>query len=327
MKSAVSPIQLAAVVLVAALLNIHPAWAADGDWTLVESSGSVHVTLKGIRPVALTTGDEVGPGQRIVTDADGRAVLQRGKSTIVMSPNSALEVPAGKSNELMTRIRQLVGTLLFNVEKRKEQHFEVLTPNVAVVVKGTTFTTTVGAQGAVVHVVEGLVQVTDIQSGRTVFVRPGQTAVSPKGGGSLNVRGASTDTPTKGPAAQASDTGKQAAAEGKANGSGHGQKIGQQISGRTQTLAQLSGGLLHRDGVPNEAAGHGNGVKAGFTPLGADGAATQNPGGNVPQGIAVGVTGATPPGLVGNTNAHGGNPNAGGANSHAGGNGNGHGHN
>lgn len=313
MKFNIPALPVAMLALVAMLLSAAPGRAADaGAWTLVESSGGVHVTFSGVRPVALTTGDEVGPGRKVTTDADGRAVLRRGKSTIVVSPNSALEVPADKADTMMTRVRHLVGTLLFDVDKRKEEHFEVLTPDVAVVVKGTTFTTSVGAQGAVVHVISGLVQVADVRSGQAVFIRPGQTATSPKGGGDLQVRGEATGAP-----AGTGASGKSAEKKAAAQDGGNGARIGQMITGKTQSLAQLSGGLLHQEGARGVGAENGKGLKVGLNPIG--GNAIQNPGGNVPQGVAVGLTGNTPPGLVGNSNAHGGNPNAGGGNPNAGG--------
>ena len=334
MKSMIAMPKLALLGVLMVFFTIAPATADSGAWTLVESKGSVQVTFQGIRPVALTTGDEVAPGQRVTTDGDGRAVLRNGKNTIVVSPNSALEIPAVADPSMMTRVRQLVGTLLFDVEKRKEQHFEVLTPDVAVVVKGTTFTTTVGSQGAVVHVISGLVQVADIRSGQTVFIRPGQTASSPTGGGNLTVRGKAASAPAAGqPAPQdqgaQSDTAPGKQANGPANGKGV--KIGAKISGQNVTLAQLSNGLLRQDGAPGRSVGrgngsdNGNGINAAFSPSDSLGTGALNPGGNVPQGVAVGLTGttppglsgATPPGLVGNTNAFGGNPNAGGGSSNA----------
>ncbi|PIW28793.1 MAG: hypothetical protein COW30_06630 [Rhodospirillales bacterium CG15_BIG_FIL_POST_REV_8_21_14_020_66_15] len=317
MKGVVRRAQLlgvAVAVLTALFVSIPPAAAGDdGSWTLAESSGAVHITRSGIRPVALTTGDLVGPGQRVVTDADGHAVLRRGKNTIVVSPNSILEVPNDVRDGLMSRIRYVLGTLLFDVEKRKEQHFEVLTPDVAVVVKGTTFTTTVGPQGAVVHVISGLVQVADIRSGQSVFVRPGQTAVSPQGGGRVDIQG----NPSGAPGA-----GKQKAGGGKAEagrGTG-GVKIAHDISGQTQSLGQMSTGLLRRDTPHGKGIGNGAGGEiAGFGPPIGDNGFVENRGGHIPQGLAVGLTGATPPGLVNNPNAGGGGPNAGGGSPFAGG--------
>lgn len=328
---AVPLLHVAAILLMACFAAIRPA-AADGEaaWLLVESSGNVHITASGLRPVALTTGDLIGPGRRIVTDTDGRAVLRRGKNTIVVSPNSILEVPGDAAGGLMTRIRHVLGTLLFDVEKRKEQHFEVLTPDVAVVVKGTTFTTSISPQGAIVHVISGLVQVADIRSGQSMFVRPGQTAVSPTGGGRVDIQGG----PSNGPAPSAPKANGDTAANTTESGKAHkgGVKIAHNISGQDRSLGAASGGLLRKDGNPGKGhvKGHlettgldatgleiGNnenglalGQLPGFTPPG-----LTNVSGTGGNGLAMGQQpGFTPPGLVDNPNAHGGNPNANGGN-------------
>ena len=262
--------RVALILVCAVFFTIRPAAAGDnGAWTLIESAGDVHINKPGIQPIALTTGDEVGPGQRIVTKGDGRAVLKRGKNTIVVSPNSVLEVPAGQQGNLMTRVRHLVGTLLFDVEKRAEQHFEVLTPDVAVVVKGTTFTTSVGNQGAVVHVISGLVQVADIKTGQSVFVRPGQTAVSPQGGGKVSIGTNPAATPgtekSTGPG-QNADGDQASNGNGQGNAKGRGVKIASVITGNNQSIGQASKGLLRKDGalVQGKGVGRGNGQGKAF---------------------------------------------------------------
>ncbi|MCF3628361.1 FecR family protein [Thalassospiraceae bacterium LMO-SO8] len=327
------------VFLMAVFAAIRPAAANDGAaWLLAESSGNVHITTSGVRPVALTTGDLIGPGQRIVTDTDGRAVLRRGKNTIVVSPNSILEVPSDAAGGLMTRIRHVLGTLLFDVEKRKEQHFEVLTPDVAVVVKGTTFTTSVGPQGAVVHVISGLVQVADIRSGQSVFVRPGQTAVSPTGGGRVDIQGGPSSGPKPNAPKADGDIDANATETGKANKGGV--KIAHNISGQNRSLGAVSGGLLRKDGNPGKGHGKGTGEPAGLDAAGFEAGTNGNglalgqlPGFTPPgltnvsgtggNGLALGQQpGFTPPGLIDNPNANGGNPNAHGGNPNAnGGNG------
>lgn len=305
------------------LFTFTTAGYANGQnvWTVFESHGAVHITMDGLRPVALTSGDVLEPGQRITTGENGRAVLQMDQNTIVVSPNSALDVPKDRSSSLMTRVRHIVGTLLFDVEKRDKQHFEVLTPDVAVVVKGTTFTTSVGSEGAVVHVISGLVQVADVRSGQAVFVRPGQTAVSPKGGGSLNVQGAKTPGTKQNGNAKAGDTAnasdspsdKSVASDNAASGqkaknatSGKGVKIARNITGQTQSIGQLTGGLLRNDGQPGQA--NGKAKKGGFSDI---------PGAALPS-QSLGLTsvngppaGFTPPGQsVSASNGNNGNGNA-----------------
>ena len=92
---------------------------------------------------------------------------------------------------MLTRIVQNLGTLLLKIEKRPEQHFEVKTPYLAAIVKGTTFTVSVDKSGGAVHVVSGLVQIHDPVSGQTGLVRPGRTGVvSSRPGGGLKISGA-----------------------------------------------------------------------------------------------------------------------------------------
>ena len=55
-------------------------------------------------------------------------------------------------------IVQQAGSILLDVEKRNVKHFEVETPYLAAVVKGTKFTVTSGDEGASVKVTRGSVQ-------------------------------------------------------------------------------------------------------------------------------------------------------------------------
>jgi hypothetical protein len=64
------------------------------------------------------------------------------------------------------------------VEKRNVKHFEVETPYLAAVVKGTQFSVTVGPTGTRVDVRRGQVEVSDFRSGQIAQVMPGQTATS-----------------------------------------------------------------------------------------------------------------------------------------------------
>jgi hypothetical protein len=64
------------------------------------------------------------------------------------------------------------------VEKRNVKHFEVETPYLAAVVKGTQFSVTVSATGTRVDVRRGQVEVSDFKSGQIAQVMPGQTATS-----------------------------------------------------------------------------------------------------------------------------------------------------
>ncbi len=178
------------------------------QWLLSDSSGQVRLVKSGVTPIALTVGDVFATGDWIETGPEGRAILQRGSETIVVAPNSRIGLPVKNDGPFMTRILHTLGTILLTVDKKASQHFEVRTPYMAAVVKGTTFTVGIQGQRAVVHVVEGLVEVQNLTSGLSGLVRPGQTgSVFRNRGPGVSIDGAQPGTgaatpasPTPGPA-------------------------------------------------------------------------------------------------------------------------------
>jgi FecR protein len=152
--------------------------ADDGVWSVRRSTGEVWVTTSGAAQVSLTQEDALKPGDTIRTGRNGRVQLVRGEETILISPNSAIGVPAEKKDGMSTTIRQQAGSILLEVEKRNVKHFEVETPYLAAVVKGTQFSVTVKANSTTVDVKRGQVEVSDFKSGQIALVLPGQTATS-----------------------------------------------------------------------------------------------------------------------------------------------------
>ena len=171
----------------------------DSIWTLQQSSGSVHLLKSGFSPIALTLGDQFSEGDWIETGPDGRAVLVRGDDMIVIAPNSQVGLPRETTGSIATRILHRLGTIMLTVEKQAKQHFEVKTPYLAAVVKGTTFTVSIQEGRTAVHVVEGLVEVRDLFSGETGLVRPGLTGtVLSRGGSGVTIgTGAAPVAPAK----------------------------------------------------------------------------------------------------------------------------------
>ena len=166
-------------------------------WTIADMSGRVNIVRSGAAPVALTTGDELRPGDMIETAADSSATLVRDGESIIIAPNSRMGLPASNDSKFATLVLQKLGTLLFKVEKQQQQHFEVKTPYLAAVVKGTTFAVNVSPAGSSVHVIEGAVQVGDL-TGKVALVRPGQTAlVSSAPGATLSIKGDSPKAPAQ----------------------------------------------------------------------------------------------------------------------------------
>ena len=180
------------LVLVALLWWGAQAIAQDAAWRVAKSSGDVSIVSSSAQPIALTEGTVVKSGEAIRTGRNGRVLLSRGEESILIEPNSVVGIPAEKKDGLSTTILQKSGSILLDVEKRNVRHFQVETPYLAAVVKGTQFRVTVKKDGARVDVVRGQVEVADFKSGKFALVLPGQAAqVSARAGG-LTLSGSGT---------------------------------------------------------------------------------------------------------------------------------------
>ena len=170
--------------------------ADDGDWSVSKSSGEVWLATSGAQQVSLNQQETLKPGDTIRTGRNGRVLLVRGEETILISPNSVVGVPAEKKEGLSTTIIQQAGSILLEVEKRNVKHFEVETPYLAAVVKGTHFSVTVGAGSTKVGVLRGQVEVSDFKTGQIAQVMPGQVATAfAHGKPGLSLSGSGTFNP------------------------------------------------------------------------------------------------------------------------------------
>jgi FecR-like protein len=162
-----------------ALTATLPAFAADGGaWSVSKSSGEVWITNGEVQQASLSPADNLKPGDTIRTGRNGRVLLVRGEESILVAPNSVVALPAEAKEGLSTTIVQQAGSILLEVEKRNVKHFEVETPYLAAVVKGTQFRVTVNAASTSVDVMRGQVEVTDFKSGQIAQVMPGQKATA-----------------------------------------------------------------------------------------------------------------------------------------------------
>lgn len=123
-------------------------------------------------------------------------LLVRGEETILISPNSAIGIPKVRKEGLPTSIIQQSGSILLEVEKRNVKHFEVETPYLAAVVKGTQFRVTVDKGESRVDVLRVQVEVMAFKSGQYALVMPGQAAqVAAQGSSALSLSGTGTLSP------------------------------------------------------------------------------------------------------------------------------------
>src|SRR5262249_36904722 len=174
-----------------ALLIASSAFAADdGVWSVKKAAGEVWLGSAGVQQASVRTDEVLQPGDTIRTGRNGRVLLVRGEESILIAPNSVVGLPAEKKDGLATTITQQAGSILLEVEKKNVKHFEVETPYLAAVVKGTQFRVTVNASGATVDVVRGQVEVADFKSGQIAMVMPGQHATAfSHGNGGLSLGG------------------------------------------------------------------------------------------------------------------------------------------
>jgi FecR-like protein len=166
---------IAALCVLALGMSVS-AGAQERAWQVTKSSGDVWITTAASQQVSLGADTALKPGDSIRTGRNGRVLLVRGEERIMVLPNTAIGIPSEQKPDLPTSITQQVGTILLEVEKRNVQHFEVETPYLAAVVKGTKFRVTVEKNKSRVDVFRGQVQVSDFKSGQNVLVLPGQAA-------------------------------------------------------------------------------------------------------------------------------------------------------
>jgi hypothetical protein len=172
------------------------AGAQDVVWRVNKASGDVTISASGAQPVALSATSSLNPGDVIRTGANGRVLLVRGAETMLITANSVVGLPNEQKDGLSTTILQQAGTILLEVEKRNVKHFQVETPYLAAVVKGTQFRVTVDKDDSRVDVLRGQVEVVDFKTGQYTQVFPDQSArVSAQGTGGLSVSGTGLMSP------------------------------------------------------------------------------------------------------------------------------------
>lgn len=143
----------------------------------------------------LQTGARIMPGSVVRTDASGSMELKNGIDVIRLSPSSEIELPAGQNGDPVTRVIHWIGTAFFHVGKRPGPQFEVDTPYIVAIVKGTKFTTAVSEAGASIKVSEGIVGVSATSGGSSIDVTAGESAsVSANDSGTVSPTGLSGDS-------------------------------------------------------------------------------------------------------------------------------------
>jgi hypothetical protein len=178
-------------VLAACTLTFFAAFSlpAAAEWQVVRVSGAATAARSGEAPSRLVSGTTVPDAVTIETGSNGRVMLTRGTSRIMVAPRSSMTLDEGLFGTTTT-VLQRVGQIDFQVEKRDVRYFAVETPSLIAAVKGTRFSVHVSGGRTNVGVNHGLVGVTDLATGGSADIASGQRA-STRGHG-LNLSGRGT---------------------------------------------------------------------------------------------------------------------------------------
>ena len=152
--------------------------AVAAEWVITRLSGTVYLVAPGIKAHRARKGMALHKGHTIATRRGARAVLQRGKDSIVVGPNTEFALSQYRSNDSKTTLLQRKGTIDVDVETRGMPFFRVETPYLAAVVKGTRFSVSVHGKESQVTVQRGVVGVQDLASGQRSDLRSGQSVQS-----------------------------------------------------------------------------------------------------------------------------------------------------
>lgn len=290
-------IPLRHLFMLSLLLLLSAAPALAEDWVIAKISGEAWISNPNAPVARATAGMTVPDGATFSTSHNARARLERGAESILVSPNTVITPQSYTFFGTSTTIQQQVGRIELEVEKRNVRHFSVKTPLLAAVVKGTHFTVSVSRGGADVQVARGLVRVSDLKTGASADVGPGQKAVvgGPEGRG-FRVTGASNTlderkgqppgsddehTGPKGQSGSKSGTGNPSTSSG---GTSTGNSGGKGNSGSPGADSNAggngNGGGKGADNGGGNAGGKGNGGSAGGDGKGNGGAGGGNAGGS-----------------------------------------------
>ena len=159
-----APVRLGLVLLLlTALMSSARASGPDEVWLVEEVTGEAYVAHNEDRlNWKQLSGGEVLDGQQVVaTGLAGTAVLMHGEDVVRLAPRSTIILRETNGKNGLTRLEQTLGNIIVEVEKRPGWNFQVETPYLTAMVKGTKFGVSVDGSGARVAVGRGLVTVSD----------------------------------------------------------------------------------------------------------------------------------------------------------------------
>ena len=176
--------------------------ALPSPWIVVASQGPAEVRHDRGTWLPLMSGAVVAAPSEIRTGLAAEVLLKRGEDRVHLMGQSYLELPPAAEDGTMTRLVQWLGSALFEVDHRPDPHFEVDTPYLAAIVKGTAFTVDVTRDGSAVAVTQGVVAVAT-PGGASSVVVAGMTARGYAGLSGLTVEDSAAAAAPESPPADA----------------------------------------------------------------------------------------------------------------------------
>ena len=160
--------------LAVSLISLTSLAAAD-DWVATKLRGTV-LQFVDQQWQPLKRGDIVPDSRFVRTAPNGMVELTRGAETVSLDPNSQVRIFDKGGVKPYTTVKQDFGIVSVEAEVRDVQHFAVVTPFLAAVVKGTRFVVASGRSTAWVKVRRGHVLVEDAHEHTHVMLEVGQHA-------------------------------------------------------------------------------------------------------------------------------------------------------
>lgn len=226
---------------------------AEASWLVARSTGPVWIGTGDAQKVSLRSQEQLQAGATITTGSGGRVLLSRNKEIMTIGPNAVVIIPADNMFGYTT-ILQYAGVVEFDVEKRNVRHFQVETPFLAAVVKGTHFVVRVNSDGATVSVSRGLVGVANA-NGQRADITPGQSAQVFRGSSEMVIAG----KPTIQSGLSSLVSGKKLKADANDDGQGSKGKGGKGSSENSSSGGSNGNGGNSGHGNGNGNNGNGNG--------------------------------------------------------------------
>jgi hypothetical protein len=185
MKS--STLGMAAAVALALGLGASSLMASQAaHWEVVAATNATMTHGKSLTARIVTVGAVVDKGDRLTTGADGTLVLSRGEDLITMAEKTQIVIVDPQPAE-KTLIQEPYGMAQYHVTKGPVPHFEVDTPLLATVVKGTTFSVAANPSEGAVAVSEGRVVARRMSNGAFASVSAGQVGRVAEGASGVKV--------------------------------------------------------------------------------------------------------------------------------------------